>query len=115
MHGKQLALQKHQKITYDKSARDSNLEVGQRVMVHMPSEVQGKTWKFARPFHGPFRALHRRMHEPKSHSIFVSLNRVRKCYGRTPSSVVARIYSTKVFPGPASPCRLNLNLRILDQ
>ena len=49
--------QKHQKSMYDRSAKEPNLEVGQRVMVHMPSEVQGKTWKFARPFHGPFRVL----------------------------------------------------------
>ena len=80
--------QKHQKSMYDRSAKEPNLEVGQRVMVHMPSEVQGKTWKFARPFHGPFRVLSltptnaevRLVDEPKSQSIFVSLNRVRKCY-----------------------------------
>ena len=46
--------QKRQKTMYDKTAK---LKVGQRVMVHIPSEVQGKTWKFARPFYGPFRIL----------------------------------------------------------
>ncbi len=84
--------QKHQKSMYDKTAREPNLEVGQRVMVHMPGEVQGKTWKFARPFHGPFRVLSltptnaevRFVDEPKSHSIFDSLNRVRKCYEELP-------------------------------
>ncbi len=84
--------QKHQKSMYDRSAKEPNLEVGQRVMVHMPSEVQGKTWKFARPFHGPFRVLSltptnaevRLVDEPKSQSIFVSLNRVRKCYEELP-------------------------------
>ena len=68
---------------------EPNLEVGQRVMVHMPSEVQGKTWKFARPFHGPFRVLSltaevRLVDEPKSQSIYVSLNRVQKCYEELP-------------------------------
>ncbi len=55
-------------------------------MVYMPEEVQGKTWKFARPYHGPFRVLSltptnaevRLVDESKSESIFVSLNRVGK-------------------------------------
>ena len=68
------------------------LEVGQRVMVHMPGEVKGSTWKFARPFHGPFRVICltptnaevRLVDEPKSESIFVSLDRVRRCHEELP-------------------------------
>lgn len=68
------------------------MKVGQRVMVHMPSELQGKTWKFARPFHGPFRVLTvtptnaevRLVDEPKSDSMFVSLTRVRPCSEELP-------------------------------
>ncbi len=45
----------------------------------MPGETQGKTWKFARPFHGPFKQLRMfgLVDEPQSKSLFVSLNRVR--------------------------------------
>ena len=43
-----------QKSSYDRHAKERPLMVGQRVMVRMPTEMQGKTWKFARPFHGPF-------------------------------------------------------------
>jgi len=46
-----------QKTTYDRMAKDPTLTVGQRVIVHMPGELQGKTWKFARPFHRLFRVI----------------------------------------------------------
>ena len=50
--------QHHQKSSYDdRHAKERPLTVGQRVMVCMPTEKQGDTWKFARPFHGPFRIL----------------------------------------------------------
>ncbi len=57
-------------------------------MVQMPSECQGKDWKLARPFHGPYRVLQvtptnvevRLVDQPKSDSIFVALERVRRCY-----------------------------------
>ena len=35
--------QGRQKVTYDRSSKESTVKVGQRVMVHMPSELQGKT------------------------------------------------------------------------
>ena len=84
--------QECQKVTYDKAAKDPELEVGQHVMVHMPNEVQGRTGKFARPFHGPFRILSltptnaevRLVNEPRSKSLFVSLSRVRKCHDELP-------------------------------
>ena len=70
---------------YDRHAKERPLMVEQRVMVSMPTEIQGKTWKFARPFHGPFRIISltptnaevRLVDEPQSKSLFVSLNRVR--------------------------------------
>ena len=49
--------QDRQKITFDRTAKEMNLNVGQHVVVHMPSELQGKTSKFARPYHGPFRII----------------------------------------------------------
>jgi hypothetical protein len=33
--------QKHQKTQYDKKTRDTNLKVGDRVMVLMPTEAKG--------------------------------------------------------------------------
>ena len=57
-------------------------------MVRMPSESQGKNWKLARPFYGPYRVLQvtptnvevRLVDQPKGDSIFVALERVRRCY-----------------------------------
>ena len=54
----------------------------------MPSEAQGKTWKLAWPFHGPYRVLQTTpinvevclVDKPESDPIFVALDRVRKCY-----------------------------------
>ena len=84
--------QDRQKTTFDRTAKESNLTVGQRVMVHMPSELQGRTWKFARPYHGPFRVLSltptnaevQLIDEPHSDPLFVSLSRVRACYDELP-------------------------------
>ena len=42
---------------YDRKSRPANLGVGERVMVYMPAEAQGKNWKLARPFHGPYRII----------------------------------------------------------
>jgi len=86
--------QQRQKATYDRKAKEPTLTVGQRVMVHMPNEVQGTTWKFARPFHGPFRVVSltptnaevRLIDEPRSDSMFVSLSRVRPCYEELPDA-----------------------------
>ena len=74
--------QECQKVAYDKAAKDPKLEVGQRVMVHVPSEVHERTWKFARPFHEPFQILSltptnaevRLVDEQRSESLFVSLS-----------------------------------------
>ena len=59
--------------------------------IYMPSEVQGKAWKLARPFHGPYRVIDLTpnnaevslIDQPKDQSIFVSLNRIRLCYDAT--------------------------------
>ena len=41
--------QERQKTQYNR--------VGSRLMVHMPGELKGRAWKFARPFHGPYRVV----------------------------------------------------------
>ena len=78
---------KKQKQHYDKGARLKDYHVGDRVFVHMPGDVQGKAWKFARPFHGPYWILEltptnasvRLVDKPQDSPIFVSLDRVRQC------------------------------------
>ena len=80
--------QEQQKKKYDRNAKDVNLNIGDRVMVYMPSEMQGKNWKLARPFHGPYRVIAKTpnnvevciIDDPTADSIFVSLDRVRLCY-----------------------------------
>ena len=62
--------------------------VGDRVMVFMPSETVGKNRKLARPYHGPYRVVHitpsnaevRLIEHPTEPSIFVAIERLRKCY-----------------------------------
>ena len=78
-----------QKRAYDRKSTEVNLFVGERVMVVlMPSDSTGKNWKLARRYHGPYRVLqvtptNAEVHlidQPKSDSIFVVLERVRRCY-----------------------------------
>ena len=57
-------------------------------MVFMPSETTGKDRKLARPYHGPYRVVSltatnaevKLIENPKESSIFVALDRLRKCY-----------------------------------
>ena len=81
-----------QKETYDKHSKQPQYQIGDRVMVFMPSEKKGTTWKLARPFYGPYcivdltptNAEVRLVDKPDDHTIFVSLNRVRLCYPELP-------------------------------
>ena len=83
--------QSKQKRNYDKRGNNPTVRVGDRVMVKMPGDIKGKSWKFARPFHGPFRVISvtptnvevRLVDQPKAESIFVSLQRVRQCESET--------------------------------
>ena len=80
--------QKKQKRQYDKRSSETKLKVGDRVMVHFPSQVQGKAWKFARPYFGPYKVLFltstnaevQLVNCPEDRPIFVALGRVRQCY-----------------------------------
>ena len=49
--------QKAQKKAYDRRSRDVQFGVGERVFVYMPQDKATKAYKFARPFHGPFRVV----------------------------------------------------------
>ena len=79
--------QKSQKTQYDQSVRDFNTRVGGRVFIYMPAEKQTRTYKFARPFYGPYRVVERQgntilaipIDKPNSSPIHVSISRVRPC------------------------------------
>ena len=85
--------QRKQKQQYDRHSKIPKFRVGERVFVYMPNAKQGKNWKFAKPFHGPFRILAlthtnasvRRVDKPQEHPIFVSLDRVRHSPEELPS------------------------------
>ena len=106
--------QTRQKSHYDKKAHDVNLKVGDRVMVLMPAEAQGKKRKLARPFHGPFHVVTvtptnaevRLVDDPKAASIFVALDRVRLCYPEQSDQTWTgqrRRRTTRSKPSPPGP------------
>jgi len=61
-------------------------QVGEQMFIYMPAAKATKAYKFARPFHGPYRitAVHetgievRPVDCPQEGSICVELNRVRR-------------------------------------
>ena len=79
--------QKSQKKQYEKNTKEPDLKVGERVFVYMPKEKATKAYKFARPFHGPFRVVEvldagvvvRPVDPWRGESIRVAVNRVRRC------------------------------------
>ena len=87
--------QAKQKAQYDKKSACQPLSVGDRVMVHMPGRVQGKAWKFARPYFGPYEVVGitptnaevQLLNHPTVPTIFVSLDRVCKCYDKMTDDV----------------------------
>ena len=98
--------QTRQKANFDRTTKEPKVTIGQRVLVHMPAELHGKTWKFAHPFHGPFRVLSltptnaevRLIDEPRSDSMFVSLSRVRPSYEELPDTSWRGSKPTKYTP-----------------
>ena len=79
--------QRKQKRQYDKRTRPVKYAVGDRVFVLMPGARNTKAYKFARPFHGPYRVMvvHdtglevRPVDRPQSPLIRVAFDRVRPC------------------------------------
>ena len=80
--------QTRQKKFHDRKSSAPKIVVGDRVMVYMPKDSQGKNRKLARPYHGPYRVLSvtptnvevRLADKPKDDPIFISLDRVTLCY-----------------------------------
>ena len=79
--------QKAQKKAYDRRSKDVQFGVGERVFVYMPQDKATKAYKFARPFHGPFRVVEvwetgltvQPVDKPDEKTIRVAFNRVRRC------------------------------------
>ena len=77
--------QKNQRVQYDRKSSESKLKVGDRVMVYFPSSIQGKAWKFARPYFGPYYVVSltptnaevRLVDRPNDGTLFVALERLR--------------------------------------
>ena len=80
--------QTKQKAQYNKKSVCHPLSVGDHVMVHMSGQVQGKAWKFARPYFGAYKVARitpsnaevQLLNHLIVPTIFVSLDRVHKCY-----------------------------------
>ena len=80
--------QRRQKAQYDKGLKEPSYTIGQRVMVHHPSQIRGEAWKLARPYFGPYEVLAvtpsnaevKPLHSPNAKTIFVALDRLRPCY-----------------------------------
>ena len=87
--------QNRQKKAYDRKAKDHHFQIVDRVMIHMPGTVTGKSWKLARPYHGPYRVLNvtptnveaRLVDDVDADSIFVAIDCVRLCPDSLPNDV----------------------------
>ena len=88
--------QQAQKKFHDRHAREAVFYPGDRVFVYMPQEKLGKAYKFARPFHGPYRVKEVfdngvevcPVNRPDDTGIRVALNRIRACPDSIPSHQV---------------------------
>ena len=85
--------QEKQRRFYDRQSRNPKFQVGDRVMVFMPSETIGKDRKLARPYHGPYRVINimptnaevQLIQYPSEPTIFVAIDRLRRCYPEQPN------------------------------
>lgn len=77
------------------NSSEPKFRVNDRVMVHFPSALRGKAWKFARPYYGPYKILSltptnaevQLVDHPNKESLFVALDRVKPCYDEIQSEV----------------------------
>ena len=89
------AAQTKQKRQYDHKSSVSKLKVNDGVMVHFPSAAQGKAWKLARPYFGPYQIISltpnnaevQLVDQPDGETLFVALDRVRPCYSEMSNDV----------------------------
>ena len=86
--------QAKQKKYYDHRSKEIDFKIGDRVMVYMPQEAQGKNRKLALPYHGPYRILEvqtncllvRPVDKPSMQAILVSMDRVTRCPKELPNT-----------------------------
>ena len=86
--------QDQQKSTHDRRARVSKYQFGERVFVYMPAAKSTRAYKFARPFHGPYRVTTvyetglevRPVDQPQKKPIRIAFDRVRRCPEEVPNT-----------------------------
>ena len=86
--------QTKQKKYYDHHSKENEFNIGERVMVYMPQEAQGKDRKLALPYRGPYRILEvqtncllaRPVDKPDMQAILVSMDRVVGCPKELPDA-----------------------------
>ena len=96
--------QRNQKNYYDKRSKPPKFKVGERVLVYMPSAKACKAYKFARPFHGPYRirsldgtgVVIQPVNKPQAEPIRVAYDRIRHC---------SELIADKFWPTSATNCR----------
>ena len=79
--------QKKLRKFHDNKAKDPKIAVGDQVFVYFLSKKKGKSYKFARPFQGPYLVQKvysngiqlKRIGHPRSNPLRVALNRVCRC------------------------------------
>jgi hypothetical protein len=59
--------QQQQKKGYDRTAREPEVSVGDRVLIYMPAAKQTPSYKFAIPYHGPYRVVEKRTNTIRAH------------------------------------------------
>ena len=105
--------QRTQKNYYDQQSKPPKFKVGDRVLVYMPAAKACKAYKFARPFHGPYRIVAQDgtgvvihpVDKPQAEPIRVAYDRVRHC---------SELLSDKFWPTRAANSRSRHNKKPLS-
>ena len=85
--------QRQQKAYNDRQSRPPRFNIGERVLVYMPAAKETKAYKFARPFHSPYRIAEQSdigvtvhpIDKPQTKPIRVTYNRIRHCCDSLPN------------------------------
>ena len=101
--------QKRQKAYYDKQSKPPRFKVGDRVFVYMPAAKATKAYKFARPFHGPYRIIEQsdtgvvvRPLDKPAEPIRVAYNRIRHYCDSLPNKFWPTVVRSNKRPATGS-------------